>query len=112
MRKVDLSVMQFVMGLVCVLAIMAIAVLSFFVVIPEQNQRILDVITGALLTVGFANVIGFLFGQKETQAAIERAATAATAGQAVIEPPADVAVRPPGGLATEGELPQDERIQP
>ncbi|HYD26952.1 hypothetical protein [Brevundimonas sp.] len=112
MRKVDLSVMQFALGLVCILSILSIAVLSFFVIIPEGNQRILDVITGALLTVGFANIIGFLFGQKETQAAIERAAVNATAGQTVIEPPAEVTVREAAPVAGDGELPPGERVLP
>lgn len=65
MYKFDLSVLQLVIGLVCLGSISAIAVLSFLFAIPEENAAILSLITGALLTVGMAQVIGFLFQRRQ-----------------------------------------------
>jgi hypothetical protein len=79
-RWSPLAVMQFTVAIICLLAVVAILFLSFWVVLPESNQRVVDVILGAMLTVGFANIIGFLYGQKEQAEQAVRLAQAAGTG--------------------------------
>lgn len=63
-----LSVMQFGIAVFCITSVMVITVLSYFVEPPAANASRLDTITGALLTVGFASIVTFLYGQKEQAA--------------------------------------------
>lgn len=79
-RWTPLAIMQFTVAVISMLAVVGILVLSFFVVLPEANQRVVDVILGALLTVGFANIIGFLYGQKEQSEQAVRLAAASAGG--------------------------------
>lgn len=85
-RWTPLVVMQFAVAILCLIGVIIIGVLAYFVEPPGENQRILDVILGALLTVGFANIIGFLFGQKEqSEQAVRMAAAAANSGPQAVE---------------------------
>lgn len=63
-----LSVMQFGIAVFCITSVMVITVLSYFIEPPAANASRLDTITGALLTVGFASIVTFLYGQKEQAA--------------------------------------------
>lgn len=99
-----LAIMQFAVSAFCLVAVTMIAGLAYFVEPPGENQRILDVILGALMTVGFANIIGFLFGQKEQSEQAVRIAQASQTAQ-----PVEVVNTPANAVPVE-RLDSDEEI--
>ena len=103
-RWTPLAIMQFTVAGLCLAAVSTIAVLAYFVEPPGENQRILDVILGGLLTVGFANIIGFLFGQKEQSEQAVRLAQATQTTQ-----PVEVVNTPDKAVPVE-RLDHDEEI--
>lgn len=85
-----LLVVQTVLGLTSIVSVNMALVLLMFFEPPANSKDMLNIIIGAVLGVGFANVYGFFFGQKEQSAQAEQIAQATSSSLPPIEPPAKV----------------------
>lgn len=96
-RWSPLMQIQAALALISVLSLFIEVVLLMFFEPPESSETLINVVMGAQTGVGFANVYGFFFGQKEQSNATERVAAVAAqnAGNpVVVEAPSTVEVRP------------------
>lgn len=82
-----LLIMQAVMAVACVLGFYSLCMLLAFVEVPEKNQPAMFTLVGISGSVGFTSIIGFLFGQAQSDAN-NRANNAKASFN--VEPPATV----------------------
>lgn len=76
-RWTPLLLVQAAIAVVCIFGLFVIVVLLLFYEPPQANRDMLNLVLGAIVGVGFANIVGFFFGQKEQseQQAITQATT-------------------------------------
>lgn len=101
MGKTDwtpLLIVQAALAAMCIIGLFVVAALLFFVDAPKDNQQAIFTVIGGLMTVGFASIIGFFFGQKEQGDAAVRQAKAVAA----VLPPAEPS-KPPSGADEDRE---------
>lgn len=60
-----LLTIQAAIAIICVVGLFIVVVLLMFFEPPAKNETMINIVLGALVSVGFANIVGFFFGQKE-----------------------------------------------